>query len=158
MYCPVSHTPTHPARREGQLLAHSHSLSTHDKTSAMSAREAAEAAATGPGAGKSKVAMKTGGAARQWDILKMIGITEEEIPKFQDPDYWLQYFPDYCVADQKQFFAEVKESSLCVAHFYRSTTKHCAAARRRCRPRPRARRPERKLAASGQKGRSPREQ
>ena len=30
------------------------------------------------------------------------------------------------VADQKQFFAEVKESSLCVAHFYRSTTKHCA--------------------------------
>ena len=65
--------------------------------------KAAEAAATGPGAGKSKVAMKTGGAARQWDILKMIGITEEEIPKFQDPDYWLQYFPDYCVADLKQF-------------------------------------------------------
>ena len=65
--------------------------------------KAAEAAATGPGAGKSKVAMKTGGAARQWDILKMIGITEDEIPKFQDPDYWLQYFPDYCVADLKQF-------------------------------------------------------
>lgn len=30
------------------------------------------------------------------------------------------------VADQKDFFQQVKESSLCVAHFYRSTTKACA--------------------------------
>jgi len=30
------------------------------------------------------------------------------------------------VSDQKEFFNHVKESSLCVAHFYRSTTKHCA--------------------------------
>ena len=30
------------------------------------------------------------------------------------------------IADQKQFFAEVKESEFCVAHFYRSTTRYCA--------------------------------
>jgi hypothetical protein len=30
------------------------------------------------------------------------------------------------VADQKQFFSEVKESEFCVAHFYRSTTRFCA--------------------------------
>ena len=47
--------------------------------------------------------MKTGGAARQWDILKMINVPEEEIPKFQDADHWLRYFPDYCVQDLKQF-------------------------------------------------------
>ena len=30
------------------------------------------------------------------------------------------------VADQKQFFEEVKESDFCVCHFYRGTTKACA--------------------------------
>ena len=30
------------------------------------------------------------------------------------------------IADQKQFFSEVKESEMVVAHFYRATTKHCA--------------------------------
>ena len=30
------------------------------------------------------------------------------------------------VTDQKEFFQHVKESSLCVCHFYRSTTKHCS--------------------------------
>jgi len=30
------------------------------------------------------------------------------------------------IADQKQFFSEVKESTYCVVHFYRSTTKYCA--------------------------------
>lgn len=69
--------------------------------------KAAAAVASGPGAGKSKVAMKTGGAARQWDILKMVGIEDSEIPKFQDPDHWLRYFPNWCVKDLKQFGAAV---------------------------------------------------
>ena len=33
------------------------------------------------------------GAVTQHDILKQIGITDEEIPKFSDPKYWLEFFP-----------------------------------------------------------------
>ncbi|KAI9921675.1 hypothetical protein PsorP6_002514 [Peronosclerospora sorghi] len=52
---------------------------------------------------KSKAAAKTGGVVRQFDILKMSNIPEDEIPKFQDPLYWLQYFPPHAIADLKRF-------------------------------------------------------
>ncbi|DBA01193.1 TPA: hypothetical protein N0F65_002328 [Lagenidium giganteum] len=52
---------------------------------------------------KSKAAAKTGGVVRQYDILKMSNIPEEEIPKFADPMYWLKYFPPHAVGDLKRF-------------------------------------------------------
>lgn len=43
----------------------------------------------------SKVAAKTGNVKLQWDIMRQLGISDEEIPKFADPQYWITYFPPY---------------------------------------------------------------
>ena len=51
----------------------------------------------------SKVAVKTGGAKYQWSILQSIGIPDEEIPKFADTAYWLEYFPPKCHEDLNRF-------------------------------------------------------
>jgi leucyl-tRNA synthetase len=50
---------------------------------------------------KSKVAQKTGGVKRQWDILLASGVSAAEIPKFVDSMYWLSYFPPHCITDLK---------------------------------------------------------
>ena len=42
---------------------------------------------------KSKAAAKTGTAKFQWEIMQSLGLEDEEISKFQDPGYWLEYFP-----------------------------------------------------------------
>ncbi|OQR82037.1 leucyl-tRNA synthetase, cytoplasmic [Thraustotheca clavata] len=44
---------------------------------------------------KSKTVAKTGGVARQYDILTKMIPDIELIPKFKDPIFWLQYFPPY---------------------------------------------------------------
>ncbi|TMW63632.1 hypothetical protein Poli38472_002573 [Pythium oligandrum] len=56
---------------------------------------------------KSKVAAKTGGIVRQYNILKMSGIPEDEIPAFTDPLHWLRYFPPNAIQDLKRFGANV---------------------------------------------------
>jgi len=50
---------------------------------------------------KSKAAAKTGGLG-QYDIMLALGISEDEIPKFTKPEYWLEYFPPRCIADLKK--------------------------------------------------------
>eukprot|EP00924_Labyrinthula_sp_SR-Ha-C_P013444 snap_masked-scaffold_5-processed-gene-2.29-mRNA-1 protein AED:0.33 eAED:0.33 QI:112/1/1/1/1/1/3/45/540 len=52
---------------------------------------------------KTKLAAKTGGIKLQWDILKMVGIPEEEIPLFQEPGHWLHYFTPLGERDLKKF-------------------------------------------------------
>lgn len=52
---------------------------------------------------KSKVAAKTGGAKSQSEILKAMGIPEEEISKFTDPVYWTEYFPPLAKKDLQDF-------------------------------------------------------
>lgn len=42
---------------------------------------------------KSKVQQKTGRAKYQFEIMQQLGISKEEIAKFQDPYYWLDFFP-----------------------------------------------------------------
>ena len=67
---------------------------------------AAKAAATGQKLRKKKkgkLAKKTGKAKTQWDILKMSGIPEEEIPAFVDPLHWLGYFPPRGEQDLRLF-------------------------------------------------------
>jgi leucyl-tRNA synthetase len=51
----------------------------------------------------SKVAVKTGGAKYQWEIMKSIGVPEAEIPKFAQPAYWMTYFPPACHEDVERF-------------------------------------------------------
>ncbi|KAL8426163.1 hypothetical protein Efla_006239 [Eimeria flavescens] len=48
---------------------------------------------------KSKLVAKTGGLKTQWDIMASLGIPQEEIPRFADANYWLQYFPPRCKRD-----------------------------------------------------------
>ena len=69
------------------------------------ADQAAEAAEAAPGVfkgKKSKSVAKTGGLD-QYDIMLALGIPEEEIPKFTDPTYWLEYFPPLAIQDMKRF-------------------------------------------------------
>lgn len=55
----------------------------------------------------SKVAAKTGGAKYQWDIMRAMDIAEEDIPKFQEAEYWLHYFPPYAIKDLKALGVKV---------------------------------------------------
>ncbi|KAJ0409575.1 hypothetical protein ATCC90586_010086 [Pythium insidiosum] len=56
---------------------------------------------------KSKAAAKTGGAARQYNILQMSNIPEDEIPAFSDPLHWLRYFPPAAIEDLQRIGANV---------------------------------------------------
>ncbi|EER18473.1 Leucyl-tRNA synthetase, putative [Perkinsus marinus ATCC 50983] len=51
---------------------------------------------------KSKTKAKTGGLS-QIEILKSMGIPDEEIPKFCEPQHWLEYFPPLGQRDLKRF-------------------------------------------------------
>eukprot|EP01052_Picozoa_sp_SAG31_P012724 SAG31_NODE_750_length_12362_cov_6.912827_1_plen_951_part_10 len=61
-----------------------------------------EEPAAAAGGQKSKVAAKTGGAARQWNIMQGMKLKDGEIPPFKDADHWLDYFPPLCVQDLKK--------------------------------------------------------
>ncbi len=43
------------------------------------------------------------GAKTQGEILKQVGVSEEDIPKFADPYYWLEYFPPIGQQDLEAF-------------------------------------------------------
>ncbi|EFO88158.1 hypothetical protein CRE_06955 [Caenorhabditis remanei] len=51
---------------------------------------------------KSKLVAKTGNAKYQWQIMKSLGLEDEEIKKFSDPTYWFYYFPPHCINDLKK--------------------------------------------------------
>ena len=46
-----------------------------------------------------KLVAQKSGSVYQWETMRKMDIREEEIPKFTNPDYWLQYFPPLCQAD-----------------------------------------------------------
>ncbi len=50
-----------------------------------------------------KTKREDGQPLTQFEILKQIGITDEEISKFQDPKYWLEFFPPQGQQDLKEF-------------------------------------------------------
>lgn len=52
---------------------------------------------------RSKAAAKSGGDKHQWDIMKSFGLSEAEIPSFQDPYHWLSHFPPLAKEDLKAF-------------------------------------------------------
>ncbi|EDV19829.1 uncharacterized protein TRIADDRAFT_61696 [Trichoplax adhaerens] len=57
--------------------------------------------------GKSKVLAKTGGAKFQWEIMRSLGLKDEEIKKFADPKHWLGYFPPLAKKDLKNMGLKV---------------------------------------------------
>lgn len=52
---------------------------------------------------KSKAASKLGPAKFQWEIMQSLGIEDEVISKFQDPYYWLEFFPPVAKEHLKSF-------------------------------------------------------
>ena len=48
---------------------------------------------------KSKAVAKSGGAKYQWQIMKSLGLSDEEIKPFADASYWLHYFPPLAKKD-----------------------------------------------------------
>lgn len=42
---------------------------------------------------------KTGSAKFQWQIMQSIGLADEEIVAFADPQHWLKYFPPLAKSD-----------------------------------------------------------
>ncbi|RZC35227.1 leucine--tRNA ligase, cytoplasmic, partial [Asbolus verrucosus] len=52
---------------------------------------------------KSKAVAKAGAAKYQWQIMYSLGLDDEEIKKFADTDYWLDYFPPLAVEDLDKF-------------------------------------------------------
>jgi leucyl-tRNA synthetase len=48
---------------------------------------------------KSKVAAKSAGTSCQWYIMKSYGMPDEQIRKFSDSAYWLEYFPPIAKED-----------------------------------------------------------
>ena len=51
---------------------------------------------------KSKAASKTISAKYQWQIMRSLGIEDEEIRKFADANYWLSYFSPNAIIDLKK--------------------------------------------------------
>ena len=51
---------------------------------------------------KSKAAAKQGSGKYQWQIMKSLGMKDEEIAQFADTDHWLEYFPPLCMQDCKR--------------------------------------------------------
>ncbi|VDL67044.1 unnamed protein product [Nippostrongylus brasiliensis] len=51
---------------------------------------------------KSKLVAKSGSSKFQWQIMQSLGLDDDEIKKFADTDYWLDYFPPHCISDLKR--------------------------------------------------------
>lgn len=56
---------------------------------------------------KSKTASKAVKLKYQFQIMLALGIPIEDVHKFADPDYWLQYFPPLCVRDLDSLGARI---------------------------------------------------
>ncbi|TDH05220.1 hypothetical protein EPR50_G00139610 [Perca flavescens] len=50
---------------------------------------------------KSKAMAKSGSATFQWDIMRSLGLNDQEISKFANAEHWLEYFPPLAVKDLK---------------------------------------------------------
>uniref|UniRef100_A0A2K5WNY4 Leucine--tRNA ligase, cytoplasmic n=1 Tax=Macaca fascicularis TaxID=9541 RepID=A0A2K5WNY4_MACFA len=51
---------------------------------------------------KSKAAAKAGSSKYQWGIMKSLGLSDTEIVKFSEAEYWLDYFPPLAIQDLKR--------------------------------------------------------
>eukprot|EP00301_Raphidiophrys_heterophryoidea_P022998 c7009_g1_i1.p1 GENE.c7009_g1_i1~~c7009_g1_i1.p1 ORF type:complete len:1146 (+),score=341.15 c7009_g1_i1:104-3541(+) len=56
---------------------------------------------------KSKAGAKKGKEVWQWDIMKSLGFSDTDIPSFQDPLHWLQYFPPVAQKDIAQLGCKI---------------------------------------------------
>lgn len=55
---------------------------------------------------------KTGTATFQWDIMRSLGLNDQEIAKFANAEHWLEYFPPLAVRDLTKMGVKVTNSFL----------------------------------------------
>ena len=58
---------------------------------------------------KSKAVAKAGTAKYQWQIMHSLGLKDEEIKLFADPQHWLDYFPPQAIQDLKSIGMHVSD-------------------------------------------------
>lgn len=58
---------------------------------------------------------KAGTAKFQWQIMQSLGMSDDEIRKFADAQYWLEHFPPLAVKDLRSIGIHV--SSFAFSHF-----------------------------------------
>ena len=68
---------------------------------------------------KGKLAAKSTGHTYQFQILESIGVPREDVKKFADPYYWLEYFPPIAVV--RTVFLAVYSPPFDSYAFYRRT-------------------------------------
>ncbi|XP_056587813.1 leucine--tRNA ligase, cytoplasmic-like [Triplophysa dalaica] len=56
---------------------------------------------------KSKAVAKSGCSKFQWDIMRSLGLRDNEIGKFAEAEHWLDYFPPLAVEDLKKMGLKV---------------------------------------------------
>uniref|UniRef100_A0A1A7YTQ2 Leucine--tRNA ligase, cytoplasmic n=1 Tax=Iconisemion striatum TaxID=60296 RepID=A0A1A7YTQ2_9TELE len=56
---------------------------------------------------KSKAVAKSGSSTFQWDIMRSLGLNDQEISEFADAEHWLEYFPPLAVKDLKKMGLKV---------------------------------------------------
>ncbi|XDV39278.1 hypothetical protein PO909_008541 [Leuciscus waleckii] len=56
---------------------------------------------------KSKAVAKSGSGKFQWDIMKSLGLRDDEIVKFAEAEHWLDYFPPLAIEDLKKMGLKV---------------------------------------------------
>ena len=61
---------------------------------------------------QSKAAAKSGGLKYQWQIMKSLGLTDEEVAKFANPQHWLDYFPPMTQKDLSGMGLKVQVTKL----------------------------------------------
>lgn len=61
---------------------------------------------------QSKAVAKSGSAKFQWDIMKSLGLRDDEIVKFAEAEHWLDYFPPLAIEDLKKMGLKVVKAHL----------------------------------------------
>ncbi|KAM8835839.1 leucine--tRNA ligase, cytoplasmic [Synchiropus picturatus] len=56
---------------------------------------------------KSKAVAKSGSSAFQWNIMRSLGLSDQEIESFANAEHWLEYFPPLAVKDLKMMGVKV---------------------------------------------------
>ena len=59
---------------------------------------------------------KAGGSKFQWDIMRSLGLSDEEIIKFASAEHWLEYFPPLAIRDLKQMGVKVTDIYITCSH------------------------------------------
>lgn len=51
---------------------------------------------------QSKAAAKAGSSKYQWDIMRSLGLSDDEMVKFSEAEHWLEYFHTGCPGSQRR--------------------------------------------------------